>query len=285
MRWRAGWRTGGAGTIVLNGRREPDDAARRAVEALRQRGVTVRVEIADVTDESAVEAMLQRIGSELPPLAGVIHSVGVLSDASIQNQSWERFERVLRPKVLGAWLLHRATQSLDLDFFVLFSSMVGVLGNVGQANHAAANAYLDQLARHRRSLGLPGQAIAWSVWSGLGEAEEQRDRISEQVRAAGGGWISPKRGLQALRHWFDRTLGTSAVVSVDWATLAALLPGPSPLLAEIMAVAVDRQSPSTGGKGALDGALAAGTGTQREELMVSFVQQELQAVLRLLVPP
>ena len=278
----AGWLADrGAGTIVLNGRREPDDAARRAVEELRQRGVTVKVEIADVTDESAVEAMLQRVGSELPPLAGVIHSVGVLSDASIQNQSWERFERVLRPKVLGAWLLHRATQSLDLDFFVLFSSMVGVLGNVGQANHAAANAYLDQLARHRRSLGLPGQAIAWSVWSGLGEAEEQRDRISEQVRAAGGGWISPKRGLQALRHLVRQDVGTSAVVSVDWATLAALLPGPSPLLAEIMAAAVDRQSPSTDGKGAWTERLLQAPAHKRDELMVSFVQQELQAVLRL----
>nr|AAY00026.1 SA1_PKSB [uncultured bacterial symbiont of Discodermia dissoluta] len=278
----AGWLAAqGAGTIVLNGRREPDDATRQAVEALRQRGVTVRVEIADVTDDSAVEAMLQRVESELPPLAGVIHSVGVLADASIQNQSWERFERVLRPKVLGAWLLHRATQGLDLDFFLLFSSMVGVLGNVGQANHAAANAYLDQLARHRRALGLPGQAIAWSVWSGLGEAEEQRDRISEQVRAAGGGWISPQRGLRALGHLVRQDVGTSAVVSVDWATLAALLPGPAPLLAELVAVARDRRSPSVGSKGALVEGLLQAPAQKREELMTSFVQQELQAVLRL----
>ena len=258
----AGWLADrGAGTIVLNGRREPDDAARRALEELRQRGVTVTVEIADVTDESAVEAMLQRVGSELPPLAGVIHSVGVLSDASIQNQSWERFERVLRPKVLGAWLLHRATRSLDLDFFVLFSSMVGVLGNVGQANHAAANAYLDQLARHRRSLGLPGQAIAWSVWSGLGEAEEQRDRISEQVRAAGGGWISPKRGCKRCVIWFDKTWGP-----VPWSRwtgrhLRLFFPVPRHCWRRSWlrpSIVKARQQAARG----LDGALAAGAGTQ-----------------------
>ena len=152
----AGWLADkGARAIVLNGRREPDAGAEAAIAGLRERGVTVRVEVADVTDTSAVAAMLERIDEELPPLAGVIHSVGVLSDGSLANLDWGKFQTVLWPKVLGAWHLHRATADRDLDLFVLFSSVTGVLGNPGQANHAAANSFLDQLARHRRSLGLP----------------------------------------------------------------------------------------------------------------------------------
>ena len=104
----------GAGAIVLNGRRPPDPEVEAALEGLRARGVRVEVEMADVSDGEAVEAMLGRIGERLPPLAGVIHSVGVLSDASLANQDWGRFERVLGPKVVGAWHLHRATRGWSL---------------------------------------------------------------------------------------------------------------------------------------------------------------------------
>ena len=172
----AGWLADcGAGTIVLNGRRAPDETVQAEIDSLRNRGVDVRVELVDVTNPASLDAMLERVDRELAPLAGVIHSVGVLADSALGNQNWDRFQQVLWPKVLGAWHLHRATEHLDLDMFVLFSSVAGVLGNPGQANHAAANAFLDQLAAHRRALGLPGQAIAWGAWSGLGEAEEQRE--------------------------------------------------------------------------------------------------------------
>ncbi len=104
----AGWLAErGAGAIVLNGRRAPDAGAAAAVEALKERGVEVRVELADVTDEAAVRDLLHRVDAELPPLGGVIHSVGVVSDAAVENQDWGRFEEVLWPKVLGAWNVHR----------------------------------------------------------------------------------------------------------------------------------------------------------------------------------
>ena len=126
----AGWLADhGAGTIVLNGRRPPDPEAEEAIEALRQRGADVRVELADVTDGAAMDAMLERIDGSLPPLGGVIHSVGVLSDAALSNQTWSSFQQVLWPKIIGAWHLHRATMDRDLDFFILFSSRVGVMGN------------------------------------------------------------------------------------------------------------------------------------------------------------
>ena len=272
----AGWLAdAGAGVIVLNGRRAPDGRAETAIKALRERGVEVRVEIADVTDEQAVEGMLSRIDTELLPLAGVVHSVGVLSDGALTNLDWGRFERVLGPKVLGAWRLHRATLDRDLDLFVMFSSAAGVLGNPGQANYAAANAFLDQLARHRRALGLAGQAIAWGAWSGVGEAEEARERIAGRLAQYGEGWIAPRRGLEALSRLVRQDVGTSVVVSADWSAL----PSWPPLLEAILgteegaAAAPAPVSPVPRLRDALPG--------ERNKLMTAFLRGEIRSVLRL----
>ena len=150
----------GAGAIVLNGRRAPGAEAEAVVDALRARGVRVKVEIADVSDGEAVEAMLGRIGERLPPLAGVIHSVGVLSDAALGNQDWGRFERVLGPKVAGAWHLHRATRGLELGLFVLFTSVTGVLGNAGTGQPCGGECV-------SRSAG-PASAVAGACGAGGG---------------------------------------------------------------------------------------------------------------------
>ena len=160
----------GARHLVLNGRREPDDSSVEIIEELRTVGAEINVKIADMTESTQIDAMFSEMAQEMPELGGIIHSVGVLSDGAIPNQTWERFEEVLWPKILGAWHLHEITKRLDLDFFVLFSSATGVLGNAGQANHASANSFLDQLAAHRRALGLPGQSIAW----GRGQILEKR---------------------------------------------------------------------------------------------------------------
>ena len=275
----------GAGAIVLNGRRNPDPEAVEAIDALRERGVTVQVEIADVTDTAAVDAMLERIDATLPPLAGVIHSVGVLSDATLTNQSWDSFEQVLWPKMLGAWHLHRATAPRDLDLFVLFSSITSVLGNAGQANHAAANAFLDQLAAHRRALGLPGQTIAWGAWSGLGEAEEQRERIERQLEAVGTGWITPQQGLRALETLVRQDAPAGMVAVVDWPTFAAGHDDIPPFLEDLLsASASDVDEASESAEDVL-AQLRVSPRTDAESILISFLQKELQAVMRLPSPP
>ena len=278
----AGWLADkGAGTIVLNGRREPDDEALEAIEALRRRGVRVEIELADVTDAAAIDAMFRRIDANVPPLAGVIHSVGVLSDAALTNQSWERFERVLWPKVLGAWQLHLATMDVDLDLFVLYSSVAGVLGNPGQANHSAANAFLDQLAGHRRALGLPGQSIAWGAWSGLGEAEEQRERIAGQLEASGTGWITPQQGLRAFEALVRHDVTSGMVAAVDWPVFADRHEHRPPLLEDLLATDDDSASDTAESSLDLVAQLQQAPEGEREGLLVSFLQGELQAVLRL----
>ena len=273
----------GAGTIVLNGRRPPDPAAEEAIEALKLRGVDVRVELADMTDPSAIDAMLARMDAGMNPLAGIIHSVGVLSDGSLGNQTWERFERVLWPKILGAWHLHQATIGRDLDLFVLFSSITGVVGNSGQGNHAAANTFLDQLAGYRRSLGLPAQTIAWGAWSGLGEAEEQRERIERQLAASGTGWISPDLGLEAFDELVRQDVNWSMVASVDWPVLAENFETPPPFLEELLTQASEAVDSDGTGNAVLDPItmLREQPIASWEQPLTAFLQGEVQAVLRL----
>ena len=271
----------GAAALVLNGRRPPDPEAEEAITALRARGVTVRVELADVTDPVAVDQMLARTDRGLPPLGGVIHSVGVLSDGALGNQSWERFEQVLWPKVLGGWHLHRATEGRDLDLFILFSSRVGVMGNPGQANHAAANAFLDQLAAHRRALGLPGQAIAWGAWSDIGEAAEQRERIERQRAALGGRWFTPQQGLRAMEKLVRQDVTNSVVMSMDWAVFQETVEDRPAFVEELLAVSAEAKDDSPASADDPISRLAATPASEREGLLVSFLQQELQAVLRL----
>ena len=271
----------GAGTIVLNGRRVPDTAAEETIRALRERGVTVQVELADVSDASAVDRMLARMDRELPPLGGVIHSVGMLSDAALTNQNWESFEKVLWPKILGAWHLHRATVDRDLDLFILFSSRVGVMGNPGQSNHAAANAFLDQLAGHRRALGLPAQAIAWGAWSEIGEAAEQKERIERRRAALGGRWFTPQQGLKALENLVRQDATTSVVMSMDWSVFAEAVADRPPLLEDLLSATAEGKTDAAASSGDLLSRLRQTPAAAHEELLVSFLQREVQAVLRL----
>ena len=285
----AGWLADhGAGAIVLNGRRPPDAAARETIRALESRGVAVRGEIADVTVAAEVDAMLGRIDAELPPLAGVIHSVGVLADASLANQSWESFETVLWPKVLGAWNLHRATENRNLDLFVLFSSAAGVTGNPGQSNHAAANAFLDQLAAHRRALGLSGQTIAWGAWSELGEAEENRERIAKHLSARGIRWMTPRQGLQVFEQLVREDIENAVVMAADWPVYADELPSPSPLLEELLSFESRETAPAPEmpkGHDDLMTRLRGAASSEREGLLCTFVLDELKSIMRLPARP
>ena len=266
---------------MLNGRRTPSREASQAIDRLRGRGYDVRVEIADVSDCGAVDGMLARMDERLPPLGGVIHSVGVLSNASLVNQTWASFEKVLWPKVLGAWHLHRRTVNRDLDLFILFSSAANIKGNPGQANHAAANAFLDRLAAHRRALGLAGQTIAWGAWSGIGEAEEHRRRIEESLASHGSGWITPEQGFLGLDHLLRTGLTSSVVANVDWSAFGASLNHRPPVFESLLPRKATRAAAPSAQAGHLIDRLRASSEEEREEVISSFLQREVQAVLKL----
>ncbi|WP_218825820.1 type I polyketide synthase [Streptosporangium subroseum] len=166
----------GVGRLVLVSR---TGGGETLAEALRAEGAQVTLAAADVTDRAALASVLAEIPAE-HPLTAVVHTAGVLADGIVERMTPDQLDRVLRPKVDGALHLHELTRDLDLSAFVLFSSASAIFGTPGQANYAAANAFLDALAQHRRALGLPGQALAWGPWAdggmagGLDEADRQR---------------------------------------------------------------------------------------------------------------
>jgi NAD(P)-dependent dehydrogenase (short-subunit alcohol dehydrogenase family) len=152
----------GARWIVLVGRSLPSQAAQEFISSWNEEGGEVVVMQGDVGDfRSCVSILEQIVRTGLPPLRGIMHAAGVLSDNLLINQSVESVEFVLRPKVAGSWFLHSLTLNQTLDFFVLFSSMSGIVGMLGQCNHAAANRFLDALAHFRVSKGLPATSINW----------------------------------------------------------------------------------------------------------------------------
>lgn len=210
----AHWLIGkGAAHIALLGRTAPGPGIHAELEALRRTGATITVLQADVSVPEELEGALAHI-SVGPPLRGVVHCSAVLDDGIFINQSWERFERVLRPKVSGAWNLHTLTRNADLDFFVLFSSASSVFGNPGQANYAAGNAFLDALARARRARGLTALSVNWGIWSGAGGvAEKQLDRT---IDATGVGTIAPDAGLDALEQLLLQSAPQVAMIPIHW---------------------------------------------------------------------
>lgn len=135
----------------------------------------------------------------------------------------------MSPKVAGAWNLHCLTGDLPLDFFVCFSSMASLLGSAGQANYAAANAFMDALAHYRRSLGQPGLSINWGPWALVGMAATLDTRFTSQ----GINPIGIEQGLQIFGELINQDLAQIGVLSVDWSKLLSSSPFILPLLAQL----------------------------------------------------
>jgi myxalamid-type polyketide synthase MxaB len=217
----------GATSLILIGRHVPDAIAQSTIRQLEQAGATIHIVQADVAKPRTVAKLtdpkrMKKAG--LAPLRGVIHAAGVLQDGMLLNQSWEQFERVLQPKLLGAWNLHQATRKLPLDFFVCFSSTAALLGSSGQGNYAAANAFMDTLMHHRRRLGLPGLSINWGPWAEVGMAARVADRTAKQWAARGIEAIAPDQGLQALKTLLLHNATQVGVLSVNWASFLSQIP-------------------------------------------------------------
>ncbi|KYF98301.1 hypothetical protein BE20_35575 [Sorangium cellulosum] len=169
----------------------------------------------DVADRAQLAALLDAIAREGPPLRGVMHAAAVLDDGTALELDAPRLARVLAPKARGAWNLHALTASLPLDFFVLFSSVASLFGSAGQGSYAAANAFLDALARARQAAGLPGLSVAFGPFSevGLAAADERR---GARLGRRGVGSLSPAEGLSALGRLLGAgAAGTWGVVRLD----------------------------------------------------------------------
>ncbi|MCL7461063.1 SDR family NAD(P)-dependent oxidoreductase, partial [Micromonospora sp. MSM11] len=175
----------GVRSLVLASRQGPAaPGADELVQRLAALGATARVVATDVTDRERVGELVRAITAE-DRLAGVVHTAGVLDDGIVSGITADRLADVLAPKVTAGWWLHEATAELDLDLFVLFSSVAGVLGSPGQAAYAAGNAFLDALALLRAQRGLPAVSLAWGMWDTDGMAASINDADRARVTRAG----------------------------------------------------------------------------------------------------
>ncbi|MCB8954545.1 MAG: type I polyketide synthase [Ardenticatenales bacterium] len=205
----------GARYLVLTGRRGVTTKSQaEAVQLLEAAGVQVRVAQADVSRYAEVARLVQEIEPDFPPLRGIVHAAGALDDGVLTQQTWERFQRVLAPKVRGAWHLHRATRSLPLDFFVCYSSVASLLGTSGQGSYAAGNSFMDALMVQRRLDHQPGLSINWGPWEDAGmwaDASNHHRSVSRVVQT-----IDPPRGFQVMETLLRADVAQVGVLPIDW---------------------------------------------------------------------
>ncbi|MGN9785611.1 SDR family NAD(P)-dependent oxidoreductase [Nonomuraea sp. ZG12] len=265
----------GVRDLVLLSRRGPAaPGVSDLVAGLEEAGARVRVLACDVTDRAALADAVASAG----PLAGVVHAAGVLDDGVVGSLTPERVDVVLKPKADAAWFLHELTEGMPLRFFVLFSSLAGVVGNAGQGNYAAANAFLDGLAVHRRDAGLPAVSVAWGLW----DVESGMTGGLDVARLSRAG-VAPLRVEEGL-GLFDGVLTADAepvVVGARWDAAGLRARAEAGDLPGVLRGLV-RLPRRTAGKGAAAGLVARLAELNRDEALRSLtdaVRDHVAAVL------
>ncbi|ASQ94734.1 type I polyketide synthase [Streptomyces sp. 11-1-2] len=273
----------GVRRLLLVSRR--GDQAPGAVELgseLSELGANVRWAACDVADRDALAATLADVPAE-HPLTAVVHTAGVLDDGVIGSLTPERLERVLRPKVDAAWNLHELTRDLDLSAFVLFSSAAGVFGNAGQGNYAAANAYLDALAQHRRAHGLAGTSLAWGLWADSSAMTGELDEADVSRMSRGGVVaLSATEGLELFDAAYRTDEALLVPVRLDLAVLraeAASAGVVAPLLRGLVRVPARRAAEGAAASGALARRLAGLSEAEQLDALLELVRTQVAAVL------
>jgi acyl transferase domain-containing protein len=197
----------GAKHLVLASRRGFDDPkAGMVVDELSAIGAEVRIVSADITKEADVRRLLEVAGSPRE-LKGIFHCAGLLDDGILLQMSWAKLWRVMAPKAIGGWLLSELSRDLKLECFVVFSSILSLIGSAGQANYSAANAFLDGLVGQRRAEGLPALALNFGPWARSGLATESGEKGRQIWRARGTEYIPASLGVEAL----DAAVGEDVV--------------------------------------------------------------------------
>jgi NAD(P)-dependent dehydrogenase (short-subunit alcohol dehydrogenase family)/acyl carrier protein len=237
----------GADHLLMLSRQPAKPEAQQRIDAWKENGVHVTQHFVDTADLNAMTQVMHTAQQQLPEITGIVHCAGVLDDHLIEDLSIESFEKVFSGKARGAWNLHTLTQALPLDFFVLFSSAASILGNRGQANYAAANAYLDGIAQRRHQLGLRATSINWGPWAEVGMAQSDV-AITQHLKRQGFAPITPELGLEALSLCIASTEPQLAVVECDWDQYLLSSEASSHFLSQLVRAEKASSSSPTGSK-------------------------------------
>ena len=277
----------GAERLVLTARREPGERVRERIHSIEKSGTTVDVVVADAANLGQMTAVLAGIDGNGAPLRGIIHCAGVLEDGLVRGLDQDRIERVLAPKIDGAWNLHTLTADRALDFFVLYSSAAAVFGNPGQAAYSAANAFLDSVAETRSASGLAASSINWGPWDGPGMADSGLSR--SMAAATGVTALGTMEALDALEDVLRRKPVRRVVFKFDAARLTPHLGRSANLLAELTTAAAPAEQmvpeqpaveAPVNGTGRVRSKLSADPGLRRQQLS-TYLEEKIRACLDL----
>lgn len=265
----------GAQSIVLLSRSGPrDDVSVDTIHSLQKSGFNLVDARGDVTRKADVHRVIDGIQADMPPLMGVIHGAMVLDDEFMAELDDERFNNVLNPKVLGAWNLHEITREIPLEHFICFSSFSSLVGAAKQSNYNAGNLFLDALAHHRHSLGLPALTINWSALSGAGFVQ-RNEKTAQYLDKLGMKSLSMDEAFGVFRRMIARDPVQIAACRADWQSFARL----SPLVAnsKTFASLLETQHGGDSG-GSIKPKLLAAPPTQRLAMLRNFVADQVGGV-------
>ncbi|MEU5942259.1 type I polyketide synthase, partial [Micromonospora sp. NPDC047548] len=267
--------------LLLTSRRGPDAPGVDALRAeLTDLGAQVTVAACDAADAVALRALLDGVPAA-HPLTGVVHAAGVLDDGLVQSLTPERMDAVLAPKVDAAWHLHELTRDAGLALFCLFSSAAGVLSPAGQANYAAANLFLDAVAAHRRSQGLPAHSLGWGLWAGgTGMTGHLDETALRRLRQQGFDALSAADGLALLDAALAGDVTAPVLLRLDPAGLRAqATSGALPAVLRDLVRVPRRQAHRGAGAASLADRLLRLPEEERRRTLLDLVRAEVAGVL------
>jgi len=276
----------GARHLILTGRRGVQNKQQQALlDDLQAMGVTIQIATVDVADEAAMTAFFGDLAASAYPLRGIIHQAGILGYQPVQTLTWDEVAAVVRPKVLGGWLLHQLTADLALDFFICYSSGAAIWGSKQQAHYGAANHFLDGLMAYRRCLGLPGLSIAWGPWGGGGMAspDAQAQLLTTGVRA-----FAPEEALAIQGYLLQNSVNGNTIsqitaADIDWSRLKPLyeLTKPRRFLAHLVTASAAAAAETSATLSVIVQKVQGLPATQRLEALASHVSATVSQVLGL----
>jgi acyl transferase domain-containing protein/aryl carrier-like protein len=271
----------GARHLVLMGRRgihSPEVA--KQVEELRQAGAEVVVARGDVSRAEDVASVLTDIARTMPPLKGVLHAAMVLEDCLLLKLNEERWMPIMEPKMNGVWNLHQQTLNLNLDIFLMFSSMTSMFGLPGQANYASSNTFLDALAGYRRSLGLPALTISWGYVAQVGYVA-RNEKTAERLEGQGVKGILPRQALALLGGLLQQRAVHVGVANIDWSSMVLLGPsaGAAPRFSSMKKEATAGKEGTKQDGSSIRKAVLGAPPEKRLEMMVNFLREKVARVL------
>ena len=212
-----------------------------AIQELEALGAHVHLASVDLGDESQLQAFLDGYSHENhPPIRGIVHAAGIMQYQSLLEHDLESMQAIMRPKIIGGWLLHHSLRDASLDFFVSFSSAASILNSPLTGSYAAANAYLDALAHYRKARGLHALSINWGPWIEVGMAEQFESREADaSYRAIAP--IDPQQGVEALEILLGEGRTQVGVMPINWELWEQLYPASSQsrMLSHITGAQVD----------------------------------------------